>query len=56
MHEVRRLVAQILASWAADLWPWESADDRRVKGAFANLMAAIAVQAKNHLDGRKAGK
>ena len=56
MHEIRRLVALILASWAADLWPWQSTDDRRVKGAFADLMAAIAVQAKNQLDNRKARK
>jgi len=56
MHEIRRVIAMLLVGWAADLWPSEGSDDRRVKLAFADLMGTIAVQAKNYLDSKRGRK
>lgn len=50
MNELRRLLAQILAGWSANVWPWENSDDRRVKLAFAELFIEIGVSVKSQID------
>jgi hypothetical protein len=44
MHEIKRLIPQILVSWAAEFWPWESADEHH------HAYHLVAMDRCNHCD------